>query len=271
MADDLSRDRLQKLEAFILELGAVAAEVILPLFRTDNGLENKLADGFDPVTRADREAETAIRRAIAERFPEHGVIGEEHGEDRPDAEFVWILDPVDGTRAFIAGLPLWTTLIALRFQGAPVLGLIAQPYLREFYVGGPAHGSRLIAADGERRLEVRPCPALTEATLMTTDPALFDGPELGAFTQVRAATRLTRLGCDAYGYAQLAAGHVDLVVESGLQLWDADPLVPVIEGAGGMVCDWAGQRLGRSGGQVAAAGDPRVLREALVALRRAAV
>ena len=270
MADDLSRATLQKLDAFILELGAVAAEVILPLFRAEHGLENKAASGFDPVTRADREAEAAIRREIARRYPEHGVIGEEHGEDRPDAEFVWVLDPIDGTRAFVAGLPVWTTLIGLRFQGSPVLGLIAQPYLREFFVGTPVYGSRLVTPEGEQRLQVRPCASLAEATLMTTDPDLFTGAELGAWTQVRAAARLTRLGCDAYAYALVAAGHVDLVVESGLQAWDVEALVPVIEGAGGLVCDWRGERMGRAGGQVAAAGDPRVLREALVALRRSA-
>ena len=270
MAEDLTRERVQQLDAFILRLGAAAAEVILPLFRAENGLENKAARGFDPVTRADRDAEAAIRREIAARFPEHGVIGEEHGEDRPDAEFVWVLDPGDGTRAFIAGLPVWTTLIGLRFQGSPVLGLIAQPYLREFYVGTPVYGSRLVTPDGEQRLEVRPCPALTEAVLMTTDPELFGPAEAAAFAQVRAAARLTRLGCDGYAYAMVAGGWVDLVAESGLQAWDAEALVPVIEGAGGLVCDWRGERLGRNGGQIAAAGDPRVLREALVALRRAA-
>jgi histidinol phosphatase-like enzyme (inositol monophosphatase family) len=270
MADDLSRDALKKLDGFILQLGAVAAEVILPLFRTDSGLENKAAKGFDPVTRADRDAEGAMRREIAACFPDHGVIGEEHGEDRPDAEFVWVLDPVDGTRSFICGLPLWTTLVGLRFQGSPVLGLIAQPYLREFYVGTPVYGSRLITPDGEQRLEVRPCETLTQATLLTTDAGLFDGGESGAFTQIRSAARLTRFGCDAYAYAQLAAGHVDLVVESGLQVWDTQALVPVIEGAGGLVCDWRGERLGSRAGQIAAAGDPRVLGEALVALRRAA-
>ncbi|HEX8569224.1 MAG TPA: histidinol-phosphatase [Caulobacteraceae bacterium] len=268
MADDLSRERVQALDAFILQLGAAAAEVILPLFRADHGVENKAAKGFDPVTRADRDAESALRRAIAARFPEHGVIGEEHGDDRADAEFVWVLDPIDGTRSFICGLPLWTTLIGLRFQGSPVLGLIAQPYLREFYVGTPVYGSRLITPDGEQRLEVRPCEALTQATLLTTDAGLFDGPEAGAWTQVRSAARLTRFGCDAYAYAQLAAGHVDLVVESGLQVWDTQALVPVIEGAGGLVCNWRGERLGSGSGQIAAAGDPRVLKEALVALRR---
>ena len=119
---DLTRDRLQALDSFLLELNAAAAEVVLPLFRGDHGLEDKGgARGYDPVTEADRGAEAAVRRRVSERFPDHGFIGEEGGEDRPDAEFVWVVDPIDGTRAFVAGLPVWTTLIGLRFQGTPVL------------------------------------------------------------------------------------------------------------------------------------------------------
>jgi len=269
MTEPLSPDRLRKLDAFILELSAEAAAVTLPLFRAEHGLDNKADTGFDPVTEADRGAEAAIRRLIAERFPDHGVIGEEYGADRPDAEHVWVIDPVDGTRAFIAGLPLWTTLIALRFQGSPVLGVIGQPYLREFYVGSPALGSRLVTPDGERKLDVRVCEGLSEAVIATTDPDLFQGAELDAWTGVRSGARLARLGCDAYAYAMVALGTIDLVVESGLKAWDIDAVVPVIEGAGGLVTDWTGQRLGREGGRVAAAGDPRVLRDALPLLRRA--
>src|SRR5437764_1182722 len=129
----LDAARLAELDAFLVELNRASAAVILPLFRGDHGLEDKgpkgPAGGYDPVTRADREAETEIRRMIAARYPDHGVIGEEHGSERPDAEFVWVLDPVDGTRAFVAGLPLWTTLIGLRFEGRPVLGSIGQPYV----------------------------------------------------------------------------------------------------------------------------------------------
>ena len=269
MPEPLSPDRLRKLDAFALELQAAAAEVTLPLFRAEHGLENKAAGGFDPVTDADRGAEAAVRRLIAQRFPDHGVIGEEGGADRPDAEHVWVLDPIDGTRAFIAGLPLWTTLIALRFQGSPVLGVIGQPYLREFYVGSPALGSRLVTPDGQRRLEVRQCDGLGAAVVSTTDPDLFDGAEGAAWSAVRRAARLARLGCDAYAYAMIALGTVDLVIESGLQPWDVEACMSVIEGAGGLVTDWSGRRLGREGGQVAAAGDPRVLRDALPLLRAA--
>src|SRR6185437_9731155 len=162
---------------FLLELNRASADVILPLFRAEHGLENKSAKGdYDPVTAADKGGESAIRALIAERYPDHGVIGEEYGEDRPDAEFVWVLDPVDGTRAFIAGLPLWCTLIALRHEGRPVLGSIGQPVLNEIYLGH-AGGARLLNPQGETPLKVRPCPLLTEAIIATTDTGLFDGAE----------------------------------------------------------------------------------------------
>ncbi|MGH6957621.1 MAG: histidinol-phosphatase [Caulobacteraceae bacterium] len=269
----LSDARLAELDAFILELNRASAAVILPLFRGDHGLENKAGAGqaYDPVTEADKGAEAAIRRLIAQRYPDHGVIGEEMGEDRPGADFVWVLDPVDGTRAFVAGLPVWTTLIGLRFEGRPVLGSIGQPYLEEVFVGAGATGSRLVSPAGERPLKVRSGLPLTQAVIATTDPeACFTGAELGAWRQVRAAARLARLGCDAYAYAMVALGAVDLVLEAGLKSWDVEAAIPVIEGAGGMVTDWRGEPIGRDGGQMAIAGDRAVLDEALVALRRAA-
>jgi len=267
----LPPDRLEALDAFLVELNRAAAGAILPLFRGAHGLVNKLGPGgFDPVTEADKGAERAIRALIAERYPDHGVIGEEYGEDRPDAEFVWVLDPVDGTRAFIAGLPLWCTLIGLRWQGKPVLGSIGQSYLGELYIGSAA-GSRLMSRGESRPLKVRPCPKLTDALIATTDPEYcFTGAELGAWTQVRAAARLARLGCDAYAYAMVAAGTMDLVVEAGLKAWDIDAAIPVIEGAGGLVTDWRGEPVGAHGGQIAIAGDRACLEEALVALRRSA-
>jgi histidinol phosphatase-like enzyme (inositol monophosphatase family) len=265
------RALLAELETFIQALNAAAADVTLPLFRSAMSVDNKANDGaFDPVTAADRGAEAAIRKLISQRFPGHGVIGEEYGEDRPDAEFVWVLDPVDGTRAFVAGLPLWAHLIGLRFQGEPLLGVIGQPYLNEVFLGAPS-GSRLIRPEGERPLRVRPCPRLTEATVATTDPAAyFTGAEAGAWNQVRAGAQIVRLGGDSYIFALLAMGTIDLVVESQLKVWDIDPIVPVIENAGGVVADWRGARLGRHGGQVAAAGDRRCLDDALISLKRSA-
>jgi histidinol phosphatase-like enzyme (inositol monophosphatase family) len=262
---------LDTLDSFLIDLNRAAGEVTLPLFRADHGLTDKGGPkGFDPVTEADRGAERAIRQMISARFPEHGVIGEEYGEDRPDAEFVWVLDPVDGTRAFIAGLPLWCTLIGLRYQGSPVLGSIGQPFLDEIYIGHGG-GSRLLSQGGSRPLRVRACPNLTGAVIATTDPeGCFTGSELGAWTQVRAAARLARLGCDAYAYAMVAAGTMDLVIEAGLKAWDIDAAIPVIAGAGGITTDWTGQPVGPNGGQIAIAGDRACLDEALVALRRSA-
>jgi histidinol phosphatase-like enzyme (inositol monophosphatase family) len=267
----LSDARLAELDAFLLELNDASAGVILPLFRGDHGMENKAGErDYDPVTEADKGAEAEIRRLISARYPEHGVIGEEMGEDRPGAEFVWVLDPIDGTRAFVAGLPLWTTLIGLRFQGRPVLGSIGQPFIREVFIGH-AGGSRLVTATGERPLKVRTGLPLTQAIIATTDPeACFDGAELGAWRQVRAAARLARTGCDAYAYAMVALGKLDLVLEAGLKSWDVEAAIPVIEGAGGVVTDWTGADIGRHGGQMAIAGDRALLEEALVSLRRAA-
>jgi len=275
----LSADRLAALDAFIIDLNRASAEVILPLFRADHGLEDKGAGknlprdshaAFDPVTEADRGAEAAIRKLISERYPEHGVIGEEYGEDRPDAEFVWVLDPIDGTRAFISGLPLWTTLIGLRHQGRPVLGAIGQPYVGELFVGH-AGGSRLLARGQSTAIKVRECANLTDAVIATTDAdACFDGAERGAWLQVRAAAKLARLGCDAYAYAMVAMGKMDMVIEAGLKSWDIEAAIPLIEGAGGLVTNWRGEPVGSNGGQMVISGDRRPLDEALVSLRRSA-
>ena len=257
-------------ELFAVDLAREAARVSLPYFRGAYEETDKGGPGaFDPVTQADREAEAAIRRLIAARYPDHGVIGEEYGEDRPEAEHVWILDPIDGTRAFIAGLPLWTNLVALSREGRPTVGVIGQPCLDEIFVGGPS-GARLLKAGTETALAVRACPRLTEAVIATTDPDLFTGAELGAWTQVRAAARLARLGCDAYAYAMVAAGRIDLVAESSLKVWDWSALVPVIEAAGGAVSNWRGEAPD-GGGQILAVGDVGIRDQALVTLRRAAL
>ena len=261
---------MTEFESFAVELAREAAGVTLPFFRGDYAQENKAGPGaFDPVTQADKEAEAAIRRLISARYPDHGVIGEEYGEDRPDAEHVWVLDPIDGTRAFIAGLPLWTTLIALRTAGTPSVGVIAQPYLDEIFLGGPS-GAVLIRDGASTPLAVRSCERLTDALIATTDPDIFTGSELGAWTQVRAAARLARYGCDAYAYAMVAAGRIDLVAESGLKVWDWSALQPVVEAAGGQVTDWRGAPP-NGNGQIIAVGDARVREQALVAFKRAAL
>ena len=261
---------MTEFELFAVELAREAARVSLPYFRGDYAQSDKGGPGaFDPVTQADQEAEAALRRLIAARYPDHGVIGEEYGEDRPDAENVWILDPIDGTRAFIAGLPVWTNLIALSTEGRPSVGVIGQPYLDEIFLGGPS-GARLLRGDAETTLAVRPCARLNDALIATTDPDLFTGAELGAWTQVRAAARLARLGCDGYAYAMLAAGRIDLVAESGLKVWDWSALVPVIEAAGGAVSNWRGETPDGTG-QILAVGDVGIREQALVTLRRASL
>ena len=268
----LSPERLAELDAFLIELNRAAARAILPRFRADHGLVDKGgAKGFDPVTEADKGAERAIRELIAERYPDHGVIGEEYGEDRPESEFVWVLDPVDGTRAFIAGLPLWCTLIGLRHQGRPMLGSIGQSFLGELYIGH-AGGARLMTRGESRPLRVRACPNIAAALIATTDPeTCFQPPEREAWLAVRRASRLARLGCDAYAYAMVAAGTMDLVLEAGLKAWDIDAAIPVVAGAGGLVTDWRGQPVGAFGGQIAIAGDRACLDAALALLAPAAV
>ena len=263
--------RLQALDTFLIELNRASAQVILPLFRANHGLEDKGGPGaFDPVTAADKGAEAAIRKLIGQHYPDHGVIGEEYGEDRPDAPFVWVLDPIDGTRAFIAGLPVWTTLIGLRFEGEPVLGSIGQPFLGEIFIGH-ASGSRLISGEASRPLRARSGVPLSQAIIATTDSdACFNPLEMAAWRQVRAAARLARFGCDAYAYAMVAAGTIDLVLEAGLKSWDIEAAIPVVAGASGLVTDWHGAPVGRNGGQMAIAGDRSLLEEVLPALRPAA-
>jgi histidinol phosphatase-like enzyme (inositol monophosphatase family) len=267
----LSETTIAELDTFLLELNRVSADVILPLFRAPNVVEDKGGvRGFDPVTAADRGAEDAIRRLIASRYPEHGVIGEERGEDRPGADFVWVIDPIDGTRAFVAGLPLWTTLIALRFEGRPVLGSIGQPYVGEVYMGKPG-GSRVVTSRGTSRLAVRPCSSLSTAIIATTDPDVYFGDaERAAWANLRRTARIARTGCDAYAYAMVASGTMDLVVEASLKAWDVEAAIPVLEGAGGSVTTWTRATVGDAGGQIAFAGDHRCLDEALEVLRPAA-
>lgn len=262
-----------QLEAFALTLADAAAKAALPLFRQSGlGTDNKLEhlSRFDPVTEADKGAERAIRALIKRDFPDHGVIGEEYGEDRPDAEFVWVLDPVDGTRAFISGLPLWTTLIGLRHLGRPVLGAIAQPVLQEVFLGSPL-GARLVTPQGAAPLRVRQPTPLAEAVMATTDPFLFEGAEAEAYASLVAAARLARYGCDAYAFAMVAQGTMDMALETGLKPWDIEAIIPVIENAGGVVTDWKGEPVGPEAGQVIAAASRELLDEALTHLRPAAL
>ena len=270
----LSETRLQTFDDLLVELNRAAAAVILPIFRADLGIENKKASvggaDYDPVTLADKGAEAAIRKLLFERYPDHGVIGEEYGEDRPDAEFVWVLDPIDGTRAFVAGLPVWTTLIGLRHEGKPVLGSIGQSFTGELFIGH-AGGSRVMSRGSSRPLKARTGVALRDAIVATTDPdGYYKAEEIPAWQKLRAAARIARLGCDAYAYAMVAAGQIDLVVETALQCWDIDAAIPVLAGAGAFTSDWTGAPIGNAGGQVVLAGSRVLLDEAVAILKPAA-
>ena len=243
--------------AFVDRLAAAAGDAILPFFRTALGIDNKAGSGgFDPVTAADRAAETAMRTLIRQNFPDHGIIGEEFGSDRGDAEFVWILDPIDGTKSFICGMPAWGTLIALTRAGEPVYGMMHQPFTRESFTGDSG-AARYRGPAGERALRVRRCGELGEAILMTTSPLLMQEADRGQFSKVERAVRLSRYGGDCYAYCMLAAGHVDLVIETELKPYDILPLIPIIVGAGGIVTAWDGGSP-KEGGRIVAAGDPRV-------------
>jgi myo-inositol-1(or 4)-monophosphatase len=252
--------------AFVNELATVSGETILPFFRTALSIEDKGRPGsFDPVTAADHAAEMVMRALIRRSFPDHGIIGEEFGGERADAEYVWVLDPIDGTKSFIAGMPAWGTLIALLRSGEPVFGMMNQPFTRERFSGdgGAAHYR---GPAGERALRVRSCAALSEAMLFTTSPRLMNGDDRATFGRVEDAVRLSRYGGDCYAYCMLAAGHVDLVIETELKPYDVLALVPIIMGAGGVITTWEGDTP-NAGGRIVAAGDKRVHAAALAMLK----
>lgn len=219
------------------------------------GVENKASDGFDPVTECDRNSEAAMRRLIESRFPDHGISGEEFADRPSSSRWSWSLDPIDGTRAFVCGLPSWTTLIALLDEGVPVMGLVDVPRLGELYFGGS--GEALLFDDGGagRRLATSGCRRIEEARLSTTDPYLFEGAEAEGFEALRRTAQLTRYGLDAYAYALVAAGSLEIVAESGLKPHDYNALVPLVRAAGGSVSNWSGGSDLAAGQIVAAAND----------------
>ena len=243
----------------------LAGNIIRPLFRSALLVEAK--GDASPVTKADRQAELAMRGLLAAKFPGHGIWGEEFGADRPDAEFVWLLDPIDGTRAFVTGRPLFGTLIALLHHGRPILGLIDQPATGERWVGVTGEPTRFRGPLGGI-MGCRPCAALAQAELSCTSPEIFADYQRPGFQRLRGAARRVTWGGDCYAYGLLALGLVDVIAEASMQPWDWAALVPVIEGAGGSVTDWAGEPLGlKSDGTVLALGDRRLLAEALALLR----
>lgn len=262
---------LDALVAFAHELADAARRETLPRFRSALAVDNKLAADFDPVTDADREAERAVRALIERRYPEHGILGEEHGERLPDAQLRWVLDPIDGTRSFICGAPTWTTLIALERGPEPILGVIDQPHVEERWIGA---GERawLHRRASVRAITTSGCERLADARVSTTDPravGYFDAAEEAAFARLARACKLARFSMDAYAYALLAMGQLDLVVESGLKHYDYAALAPVIRGAGGVITDWRGESFDAgAGGHTVAAATPQLHAEALAMLGR---
>ncbi len=249
---------------FFYRLADAAKAETLPRFRTGVSVVNKMAGGFDPVTEGDQAAETAIRSLIVEQFPDHGILGEEHENIGLDREHVWVIDPIDGTRAFISGLPVWGTLIGFQSSGRASMGLMDQPFIGERYFADGKQ-SWYLGPDGERQISVRDCGELANATLFTTSPHIFTGRDLDRYRSVEERVRLFRYGCDCYAYVLLASGHVDLVVENNLKPYDVGALIPIIEQAGGVITTWDGGRP-ENGGSIVAAGSRAVHEQALALL-----
>ncbi|MEM1088427.1 MAG: inositol monophosphatase family protein [Pseudomonadota bacterium] len=239
-------------------------------FRTGTEIDNKQPNAdYDPVTEGDRAAERAMRAVLAKHRPQDAIHGEEYGQTKGTTGWTWVLDPIDGTRAFVAGLPSWTTLIGLvNSDGDAVVGIIDQPVLDERYIGSP-DGAWLETSESRTPIHVSKTSDLRKATISTTDPFIMSASEQGAWTHLRATARIVRYGLDAYAYARLAAGTIDLIAESGLAPHDAAALIPVVRGAGGLACDWRGQPA-KPGGQLVCASHHDILDQALISLRRSA-
>lgn len=247
--------------AFAEHLADAAGAAIRPHFRTPITIDDK--EDRTPVTAADRAAEQVMRDLVTRHHPNHGMIGEEFGSLRPDARLVWVIDPIDGTKSFISGVPLFGTLIALLAEGRPILGIIDQPILGERWIGAQGQATTF----NGRPVKSRACTKLENASLHATSPHNFNAPDARAFAKLTARAKRPLYGWDCYAYAQLASGFIDLVVESGLKPFDYLAIVPVVEGAGGLMTDWAGAALGlASDGRVIAAGDARLHAEVLKTL-----
>jgi len=250
---------------FMRRIAAAAAAETLPRFRAQGAVVNKEAAGFDPVTEADRQTEMAIRALIAAEFPDHGILGEEHGGQNLESRHVWVIDPIDGTRAFISGLPTWGTLVGLTVDGDAVAGMMAQPFTGELFYANDS-GAHYEGPGGPRWLETRKTKRIEEATLFTTTPALFQGEARGRYDRFEQTARLARYGTDCYAFAMLAAGNVDIVTDPGLKPYDIVALIPIIEKAGGVITTFEGGPA-ENGGDIVAAATPELHEAAMAALR----
>ncbi|RTY78689.1 histidinol-phosphatase [Pseudomonas veronii] len=260
----LTTDQLTEYLDFAEQLAEAAAAAIEPYFRTAIKVEDKGVRFFDPVTAADKAAEQAMRELIRNRYPTHGVLGEEEAAYAGESELTWVLDPIDGTRAFVTGLPLWGTLIALNDGQRPVLGVMNQPFTGERYFGSAQGAWRNGTA-----LKTRTCSQLTSARLMCTTPDMFDTVKRkNAFEQVASQAQLVRFGGDCYAYCMLASGFVDVIIEAALQPYDVQALIPIIEAAGGRMTAWDGSTA-QNGGTVVACGDPTLHAQLIELLQHA--
>lgn len=262
----ISDDEQRELVAVANALADAARIVTLPYFRSPALVaDNKLEQGFDPVTKADQEAELAIREMLAKKRPDDAIFGEEFGKTSGTSGLTWVIDPIDGTRAFISGIPSWGVLIGLDDGAGPVLGVIDQPYIGERFIG--AFGkAELVTATARQNITVRPCAKLADATLMTTFPEVGSDVERKGFEAVRDQVKLTRYGLDCYAYALLAMGQIDVIIEADLNAYDVQGPIGVIQAAGGIVTDWQG-RPAHNGGRLLAAGDARIHAQALEVLK----
>ena len=253
---------------FAHRLADAAGAVIRPYFRMPLDVEEKKAThsgDFDPVTMADKAAEQEIRALITKKYPSDGILGEEFGDAPGTSGYRWVIDPIDGTRAFIAGQPMWGSLIALEKNGKVVFGLLDQPFLRERFIGQNGC-AEFFSPQGEMPLNARRCNKLADAVITTTHPLThFNSGAASQFAAVEAQARLSRYGGDCYAYGLLAMGFIDLVMEAGLRHWDTAALLPIVEGAGGIMTDWEGNPV-TDRSSVLAAGDARVHDEVLALL-----
>lgn len=248
------------------KMADAARSIIMRYFRTGVSVDDK--PDSSPVTIADRESERAMRDLLAEAYPDHGVIGEEFGSDRPDAEYVWVLDPIDGTKQFITGKPTFGTLIALTHRGRPVVGVIESPAMGERWVGALGRWTTHSDAHGRRDVRTRPCDSLARATLCTTSADLFSSDVVAAFERLKRSVKLPLAGGDCYNYGLLASGFCDVVIDATMDYYDYAALVPVVEGAGGAISDGFGATLsGESDIVVLAAGNHELHEAAIAAMK----
>ncbi|HBQ36092.1 MAG TPA: histidinol-phosphatase [Rhodobacteraceae bacterium] len=265
---DLGKAEQDSLKQTANALADVAQVETLRHFRSaDLQADNKETDSFDPVTVADRAAETAMRDLLAKMRPDDAILGEEFGYTKGTSGLTWVLDPIDGTRSYISGTPTWGVLISVRDDSGPFFGMIVQPYIGERFIGGLGE-ARMIGPHGEVALKTRKARPLSQCRMLSTFPAVGTREERAAFDTVRDQVQLTRFGTDCYGYAMIAAGQVDLVVEAGLQPYDVQAPIAVVQAAGGVITDWNGNPA-HEGGRLLAAANPQVHAAALEILQNA--